>query len=84
FPGARGPVRYNGGMKITSVRADSVGAALLREGDVLLGLDGYETVSSGNLGFILGDGRTATLSGMKCQYYRKGGSPLEGVLHLKR
>jgi len=84
FPGARGPVRYNGGMKITSVRPDSVGASLLREGDVLLGLDGYETVSSGNLGFILGEGRVATLSGMKCQYYRKGGSPLEGLLHLNR
>jgi len=84
FPGARGPVRYNGGMKITSVRADSVAAALLREGDVLLGLDGYETVSSGNLGFILGEARTASLSGMKCQYYRKGGSPLEGLLHLQR
>jgi serine protease Do len=84
FPGARGPVRYNGGMKITSVRPDSVGASLLREGDVLLGLDGYETVSSGNLGFILGEGRVATLSGMKCQYYRKGSSPLEGLLHLNR
>jgi serine protease Do len=84
FPGARGPVRYNGGMKITSVRPDSVGASLLREGDVLLGLDGYETVSTGNLGFILGEGRVATLSGMKCQYYRKGSSPLEGLLHLNR
>ncbi len=84
FPGARGPVRYNGGMKITSIRNDSVGAALLREGDVLLGLDGYETVSSGNLGFILGEGRVASLTGMKCQYYRKGSSPLEGTLHLKR
>jgi hypothetical protein len=71
-------------MKITSIRNDSVGAALLREGDVLLGLDGYETVSSGNLGFILGEGRVASLTGMKCQYYRKGSSPLEGTLHLKR
>jgi len=84
YPGARGPVKYNGGMKIVEIRPESVASTLLQEGDILLGLDGFETVSTGNLGFILGESRISATSRMKCQYFRVGTNPLEGTLNLNR
>ena len=84
YPGARGPVRYNGGLKVLEIRPESVAAPLLREGDILLGLDGFETVSTGNLGFILGESRITGMAKMKCQYFRQGTNPLEGTLSLTK
>ena len=84
YPGARGPVKYNGGMKVVEIRSESVASTLLQEGDILLGLDGFETVSTSNLGFILGEARITSTSRMKCQYFRQGTNPLEGTLNLAR
>ena len=77
-------MKYNGGMKVVEIRSESVASTLLQEGDILLGLDGFETVSTSNLGFILGEARITSTSRMKCQYFRQGTNPLEGTLNLAR
>lgn len=82
YPGAKGPVRYNGGLRVVSVRPNSVAARILKEGDILLGLDGFETLGANNLTYILGDNRIRQAKSMKCQYYRRGSNPLEGTLQL--
>lgn len=82
FPGAKGPVRYNGGLKVSAVRTGSVGAKFVREGDILLGLDGFETLGPVNLNYILKQERIQKTTAMKCQIYRKGTNPLEGTISL--
>ena len=84
YPGARGPVRYNGGLRIVEVKSDSVAAKFVKEGDVLLGLDGFETLGPVNLNYILKQDRIQKATSMKCQIYRKGGNPLEGTLLLSQ
>ena len=84
YPGASGPVRYNGGLRIIEVKSESVAAKFVKEGDVLLGLDGFETLGPVNLNYILKQDRIQKATSMKCQIYRKGGNPLEGTLLLSR
>lgn len=84
FPGPRGQVRYNGGMKITAVNAEKSVAATVREGDILLGLDGLETLSTGHLNFILRDTRIQGRSEIKCQIMRRGSNPQEVPLSITR
>jgi len=82
YPGSKQPVRYNGGLRVVTVRQNSVAARFVKEGDILLGLDGYETLGPPNLTYILGDARIKKANAMKCQVYRKGSNPLEGTLFL--
>ncbi len=82
FNGPRGQVRYNGGLKVSQIRPNSPAARFIHEGDVLLGLNGFETLTSANLQYLLDDSRIGTASTMKCQIYRRGSSPLEGTLNL--
>ena len=82
YPGARKPVRYNGGLRVVAVRSGSVAAGFVNEGDILLGLDGFETLGSTNISYILRDARISNLAPMKCQILRNGGNPIEGVLTL--
>ncbi|MFM7055297.1 MAG: trypsin-like peptidase domain-containing protein [Planctomycetota bacterium] len=84
WPGGRGPVNYNGGMRVTDVRAGSPAATLLRKNDILLGLDGYECTSAENLEAILATERLSSGRRLKCQYLRPGMNPLEGSLQLVR
>jgi len=84
WPGGRGPVNYNGGMRVTEVRAGSPAATLLRKNDILLGLDGYECTSAENLEAILATERLSGGRRLKCQYLRPGMNPLEGSLQLIR
>lgn len=84
YPGPKGPVRYNGGLRVVSVRPDSVASQFVRDGDILLGLDGYETLGAANLSYILGDARISKMSSLKCQIYRQGANPLEATLSLDR
>jgi serine protease Do len=84
YPGPKGPVRYNGGLRVAAVRPNSVASGFIRDGDILLGLDGFETLGAANLDYILGDARIRTMSSLKCQIYRKGSNPLEGTLALER
>ena len=81
FPGVRKPVRYNGGLRVVSVRvAPSLG--FVSEGDILLGLDGFETLGPTNISYILRDARISNTSPMKCQIIRKGSNPIEGTITL--
>ncbi|MEI6541006.1 MAG: trypsin-like peptidase domain-containing protein [Planctomycetota bacterium] len=82
YPGARKPVRYNGGLRVVAVRSGSVAAGFVNEGDILLGLDGFETLGSTNISYILRDARISNLAPMKCQILRNGGNPIEGTLTL--
>lgn len=82
FPGASGEIRYNGGLRITAVRSNSPAAELLRKDDLLLGLDGYETVSLSNLEFILDPHRPNRTPKSRCQYLRPGMTPVEGTVSL--
>ncbi len=75
-------MRYNGGLKVSQIRPNSPAARFIHEGDVLLGLNGFETLTSANLQYLLDDSRIGTASTMKCQIYRRGSSPLEGTLNL--
>ena len=82
YPGARKPVRYNGGLRVVSVRSGSVASRFVNDGDILLGLDGFETLGSTNIRYILRDARISDAAPMKCQILRKGGNPIEGTLTL--
>jgi serine protease Do len=82
WPGGRGPVRYNGGLRIVDVRPASPAAQLLKKSDILLGLDGYETTSTENLAAILDTLRIESEAKLKCQYIRQGMNPLEGSLQF--
>lgn len=82
YPGARRSVRYNGGLRVVAVRSGSVASRFVNEGDILLGLDGFETLGATNLRYILRDARVSSAAPMKCQILRKGGNPIEGTLTL--
>jgi serine protease Do len=82
FAGAKGNVKYNGGLRIVEVKEGSVASRFIREGDILLGLDGFETLGAVNLSYILKADRIQKTTTMKCQIYRKGTTPLEGTLSL--
>ncbi len=84
FPGERKPVRYNGGLRVVSVRSGSVASRFINEGDILLGLDGFETLGPTNISYILRDARVSSAAPMKCQILRKGGNPIEGSITLTR
>jgi serine protease Do len=82
YPGANKPVRYNGGLRVVSVRSGSVASRFINEGDILLGLDGFETLGPTNISYILRDARISNSAPMKCQILRKGGNPVEGTITL--
>ena len=84
YPGARKPVKYNGGLRVVSVRSGSVASRFVNEGDILLGLDGFETLGPTNISYILRDARVSSPAPMKCQILRKGGNPIEGSITLTR
>lgn len=77
--------RYNGGLQIASVtrgsRAERHG---IRKGDVLLGLDSYETLNDRNLSFILQDSRLRKLKSLSFQIFRQGEGALVGHIDLRK
>lgn len=77
--------RYNGGMKVVNVRSGSVAARYgMKSGDILVGLDDYETLGASNLKFILSDERLKALQTMRFLIVRTGSAtPLAGNLDLK-
>lgn len=84
YPGANKPVRYKGGLRVVSVRSGTVASRFVNEGDILLGLDGFETLGPTNISYILRDARISNAAPMKCQILRKGGNPVEGTLTLSK
>jgi len=84
YPGAKKSVKYNGGLRVVSVRSGSVASRFINEGDILLGLDGFETLGPTNISYILRDARVSSAAPMKCQILRRGGNPIEGSITLTR
>ena len=63
--------KYNGGLRVLMVTRGSLAERHgIRAGDLLLGLDVYETVDDHNLAFILDDNRLSKLSEVKFTIYR--------------
>jgi serine protease Do len=82
FPGSQEPVQYRGGMRVVSVRPQSAASRFVQQGDILLGLDGYQTLGPADLRYILSDTRTRKSPAMKCQVFRNGGKPMESTIQL--
>ncbi len=77
------PSRYKGGMKILFVQSGGSGARHhLRNGDILVGLDGYETLAEQNLAFVLKDSRLKNRDTISFQIVRNGNQPLVGSIRL--
>ena len=75
--------RYHGGMTVAHVAKQSKAARHgIRKGDVLLGLDGFETLSDRNLTFILQDSRLRKLKTLSFQIFRTGEGALVGHMKL--
>ena len=77
------PSRYNGGLKIVFVQRGSAAARHgLRNGDVLVGLDGYEMLIPQNLAFILDKTRLKKTETLSFQIIRNGSQALIGSISL--
>lgn len=77
--------RYRGGLTIVEVTSGSPAAVHgIQKGDVLLGLDGFETLNDRNLTFILQDGRLRKLKSLSFQIFRRNEGALVGQLELKK
>ncbi len=75
--------RYRGGLKVSNVRNDGLAARYgIRSGDILVGLDGYETLGPDNLKFIFED-RLQNLSVLSYQILRGGSQTMVGNIDLK-
>lgn len=76
---------HNGGLRVAAIekgsRADRHG---VRKGDILLGLDGFETLNDRNLKFILQDSRVRRLETLSFQIHREGRGALVGHIDLRR
>lgn len=76
--------RYNGGLQVVSVKAGSrADRHGIRKGDILLGLDGFETLNDRNLNFILQDNRLRKLKSLSFQIFRQGQGALVGHMDLQ-
>ena len=75
--------KYNGGMKVTSVRPGAAAARHgIRKGDILLGLDGYETLRERHLEFILDDARLRAMTSVSFRITRNGSGALDGSMTM--
>jgi serine protease Do len=78
------PQRYNGGMKVVFVKSGSLAARHgIHNGDILLGLDGYETLAEKNLNFILQESRLQKMNTLSFQILRSGSGALIGSMDLR-
>lgn len=67
--------RFNGGMKVVSVANGSPAERYgIQVGDILLGLDGFETLNDRSLAYILQDARLRSLKTVKFQVFRRNQS----------
>lgn len=74
--------KYNGGLRVLKITRGSIADRHgIRPGDLLLGLDLYETVDDHNLAFILEDKRLRSLSEIKFTIYRNT-EALEGTMPI--
>ncbi|MCA9061599.1 MAG: trypsin-like peptidase domain-containing protein [Planctomycetaceae bacterium] len=76
--------RYKGGMKVALVRSGSVASRFgIRNGDVLLGLDSFETFNSESLRFIMDESRIQKTTVMPFLLIRQGVGMMEGRLDIR-
>lgn len=76
---------HNGGLRVASIRTGSRAERHgIRVGDILLGLDGFETLDDRNLKFILQDSRVRRLETLSFQIHREGRGALVGHMDLRR
>ena len=76
--------RYRGGMKVSLVRSGSAAARFgIRNGDVLLGLNSYETLNADSLKFILDDSHIQRNGVMPFRIIRQGIGPMEGRMDVR-
>lgn len=74
--------RYHGGMKVIAVQANGPAARHgIRTGDILLGLDGFETLSVENIRFIMSEARIQKMSSLPFLIMRSGNA-LQGRMEL--
>lgn len=74
--------RYNGGLRVTDVRADGPAAKQgIKRGDLLVGLHKWETISLDSISFILGSGEFARNQPAKF-YILRGGETLFGHMRV--
>jgi serine protease Do len=77
--------RYKGGLRVTAAVSGGLAARHgIRRGDILLGLDGYETLDDRNLQFILLDSRIKNLKSLSFQIFRQHHGALVGSIDLPR
>ena len=75
--------RYKGGLRVTAAESGGLAARHgIRRGDILLGLDGYETLDDRNLKFILLDSRIKNLKSLSFQIFRQHHGALVGSIDL--
>ena len=76
--------RYNGGMKVVYVKSGSLAARHgIRNGDILLGLDGYETLGVKSLRVILQESRLSEIDMLSFQILRTGSGAWIGSMDLR-
>ncbi len=74
--------RYRGGMKVTSVRHQSPASKNgIREGDVLVGLHVWETITPENIDFVIAHPQLTTFNPLKF-YILRGKETLYGYLQV--
>ena len=76
-------IRYGGGLRVAQVNQLSAAAATVRKGDILLGLDGYETLGDVNLRYILQTSRIGDKSRMKFHIIQSDNTFFSGQLPLQ-
>lgn len=73
---------YRGGMRVVAVRANSPAESNgIQQGDVLVGLHIWETVSEENINYVLNNSQLATISPLKF-YIVRGGETLFGHFRI--
>lgn len=81
---AKLPRDYKGGLRVASVSSNSLAAKhRIKEGDFLLGLDGFETLNDGNLEYILNSIHRRKVRELQFTIFR-GTSALEGYMPAPR
>lgn len=74
--------RYRGGMRVAAVRPGSSShQSRIQVGDVLLGLEGYETLNADNMNYVMDDCEKQHTTSLEFYVFR-GGKLLKGWLQL--
>ena len=74
--------RYRGGMRVSEVRASSSSdQSRIRKGDILLGLEGYETLNADNMSYVMNDAESKRSTSLEFYVFRDG-KLLKGWLQL--